>query len=221
MMKNIVMKRNIVFVLSLILASIISLPAEAVVLTPSNVVIPTLAGEIFSFDLIIDADPGGYLAAGYQSRISVSGPGGLSLDVDTSKAVASNSDPDPDYWVAGNSAGAGAVDRGGDIYDFGDLPLNPGEETLFAGDIMARYAFTWDGTVGYYTFTLDLDSAPLVSFVQNDNLDKDPLGFTPDPYPGNNTSFTVQLIPEPASIILLLFGAAILRKQKSIKNGKV
>lgn len=216
MMKKNMMKRNVVFVLSLILGSIVSLPAEAVMLTPSNVVIPTLSGETFSFDLIIDSDPAGYLAMGYQSLISVSGPGGLSLDVATSEAVAI----DAGYWIVGNSAGTGAIDQGGDNYVFGDGPSNPGTEILLAGDIMARYAFTWDGSVGDYTFTLDPDTAK--SFILNGTtFGKDPLEFTSGQYPGDDTSFTVQLIPEPASIMLLVFGAGLLRKPKSIKNRKV
>ena len=205
------MKRNIVFVLSLVLASIVSLPVEAVVITPSNVVIPTLSGETFSFDLIIYGDPLGYSATGYQSTISVNGPGGLSLDAVASEAVAT----DAGYWIFGNSDSAGAIDKGGDSYQFGDNPKNPGDETLLAGDIMARYVFTWDGSVGDYTFTLDLDSMPLVTFIQDAYWSKEPLGFTPGQYSGDDTSFTVQLIPEPASIMLLLFGAALLRKQRA------
>ena len=210
MMKNIVMKRNIVFVLSLVLASIISLPAEAIVLTPSNVVIPTLSGETFSFDLIIDADPAGYSAIGYQSTISVSGPGGLSLDAAASEAVAT----DAGYWIVGNSAGVNIADLGGNNYLFGDGPNNPPEETLLAGDIMARYAFTWDGSIGDYTFSLDLDTAKS-SIVNASTYGKEPLEFTPGQYSGDDTSFTVQLVPEPASIMLLLFGAALLRKQRA------
>jgi len=214
MMKKNMMKRNIVFVLSLILGSIVCLPAEAVMLTPSNVVIPTLSGETFSFDLIIDADPAGYSATGYQSLISVSGPGGLSLDSATSQAVATNAD----YWITGNSAGAGAIDRGGDNYEFGDVPDDSTAETLLAGDIMARYAFTWDGSVDDYTFTLDPDTAK--SFTLNSFWSKDSLEFTSGEYSGDDTSFTVH-IPEPASIMLLVFGAGLLRKSKSIKNRKV
>jgi len=216
MMKNIVMKRNIVFMLSLILGAIVCLPpAEAVVLTPSNVVIPTLSGETLSFDLIID-DPMGMIAASYQSTISVSGPGGLSFDSAASEAVAI----DAGYWIVGNSAGAGASDLGGNNYEFGDGPSNPGTETLLSGDIMARYAFTWDGTVGDYTFTLDFDTAN--SFILNGiTYGTDPLEFTSGDYTGDDTSFTVSTIPEPASIMLLLLGATILRKQKSIKTGKV
>ncbi len=215
--RRIVMKKkNTVFVLSLILASIISLPAEAVVVVPSNVVIPVLSGETFSFDLIIDGDPAGYLAVGYQSIMSVSG-GGLSFDAAASQAV----DTDAGYWIVGNSAGVFASEVGGN-YLFGDSPSNPGIETLLAGDIMARYAFTWDGTVDDYTFTLDLDSVPANSFTLNGStFSKDPLEFTPGQYPGDVNSFTVSIIPEPASIMLLVCGAAFLRKSKSIKNRKV
>jgi len=214
MMKKVMMKRNIVFVLSLILASIISLPAEAVVLTPSNVVIPTLSGETFSFDLIIDGDPLGYLAASYQSTISLSGPGGLSLDSALSQAVVTVDTIDQDYWIVGNSAGVNASDLGSNNYEFSDTPDNPNTETLLTGDIMSRYAFTWDGTGGDYTFTLDLD--PANSLLLNGiTYGTDALEFTSGQYPGDDTSFTVQLIPEPASIMLLVFGAALLRKQRA------
>ena len=214
------MKRNIVFMLSLILGSIVCLPAEAVMLTPSNVVIPTLSGETLRFDLIIDGDPLGYLAASYQSTISVSGPGGLAFDVATSQAVVTIDTIDQDYWIVGNSAGVFAFDLGGNNYLFGDGPSNPGIETLLTGDIMARYAFTWDGTVGDYTFTLDLDIEKSL-LLNGITYGTDALEFTSGQYSGDDTSFTVSTIPEPASIMLLVFGATLLRKPKSIKNRKV
>ena len=209
MRKN-MMKRNIVFVLSVVFVSIACLPADAVVITPSNVVIPEFPGETFSFDFIID-DPMGVTAESYQSTITVSGPGGLSFNTAASQAVAT----DADYWVFDNSAGASAfVKTATNSFVFSDSPSNPEAETLLADDIMARYAFIWDGSAqGDYTFNLRLGER--VSFVKNSiTSSREALQFTPGQYPGDDNSFTVHL-PEPASVILLVLGGAFLIKPRA------
>lgn len=185
-------------------------PAGAAVgVKPDNL---NISGGIFSFDLVID-NPDSFGAMSFKSTIDVSGPGTLTLDVANSTAVAN----DTDYWVYNNSAGGIILnDNGSDNYDFGDGALSPYYMDLVAGDIMARYAFTWD-TAGDYTFILDLDAAD--SFVQ-DRLDgiQKAYQFTPGDDPGiidsTSNSFTVT-IPEPATITLLsLGGMALLRNRK-------
>jgi hypothetical protein len=183
-------------------------PAEgAIVIEPTNVVLPGLAGETFSFDYAIN-DAMGRSAAAYQSRMSVSGPGTLTLDITASEAVADN----PDYWLSGGTGlGAVAKDIGGGVYDFWDSPLDAVGRALSAGDIMARYSFTWDGTPGDYTFTLVSDT--YYSFILNASYVKEALQFTPGQYPGQGDSFTVT-IPEPSTMLLLALGGAGLLKRR-------
>jgi hypothetical protein len=190
-------------VLSLV---ILLVPAQGVVIGPDNVVIPGSAGGVFSFDYSI-YDATGTTATGYQSRVGVSGPGTLTFDSTSSQAVAN----DPGYWVYGNSLLAQAIDVGGGNYEFGDSPANPYYEALVNGDIMARYSFTWGGTEGWYTFTLD--TAVGNSFVLNDSFVSEVLGFTQGQYPGQGSSFDVY-IPEPSTMALLALGGAGLLKRR-------
>ena len=200
------MKRKVLVVLILMLGVLCS-PAEAVVITPSNIVMPTLPGDTFSFDLIID-DSMGVTVVAFQSTLSVSGAG-LTFDTDASEAVTT----DPDYWIVGNSIGALAQDQGSNIYMFGDGPENPPTEALVYGDIMARYVFTWDGTESDYTFTLDLNT--LNSFVLNaDTFATDALEFTSGDYTGDAGSFTVA-VPEPTTLALLTLGGLILKRRRA------
>ena len=207
------MKKHIVFVLSLILGSIVCLPAEAVVLTPSNIVIPELPGETFSFDLIID-DPMGVTAASYHSAMFVSDRGGLTFNTTASQAVVTT---DADYWVFGNSSGVFTSTFRSIRFKFADSPSNPEIETLLAGDVMARYAFTWDGTApGDYTFNFNFDITK--SFIETDTGAIEALEFTSGQYRGDDSSFTVHIpehIPEPTSILLFVLGGALLRKPKA------
>ncbi len=200
-------------VLSFALACI-SVPAWAVVeVTPSNLVMPSSSGELFSFDLTISSDPTGITAMGFKSTINVSsdvGPGGLTLDVTNSEAVTDYSG----YWIYNNSAGVNVLDRGSYNYEFADSPDNPYAEPLFSGDIMARYAFIWGGVAGDYTFTLDLDTSS--SYVAlDDYVSKEALLLNPGNYPGDSSSFTVT-IPEPTTLTLFALGGAIfLRKRRT------
>lgn len=185
-----------------------TVPVWGIEVTPSNVVLPASAGELFSFDLIINSsDPTGVTASGFQCVIGVS-PGGLTLDATNSEAV----NDDPGYWIYGNSASVYAESLGGNNYRFSDRPANPLTETLFAGDTMARYAFTWDGNVGDYTFTLDLDTSN--SYVLLDDFfSKETLEFNPGSYPGDISSFTVT-VPEPTTLMLFALSSTILLKKR-------
>ena len=177
-------------------------------ITPSNVVLPTSAGELFSFDLIISSSGSTDVnASGFQCTIGVS-PEGLTFEDINSEAVIA----DPGYWIYDNSFDVYAQSLGGDNYRFGDSPDFPLTEILFGGDIMARYAFTWDGNVGDYTFTLDLDTSN--SYVLLDDFfSKEALQLNPGSYPGDISSFTVT-VPEPTTLMLFALSSTILLKKR-------
>jgi len=179
---------------------------RGVVITPSNVVIPTSPGGLFSFDYII-SDAMSTSAQAFQATMSVSGPGVLTFDVTSSEAV----DAELGYWLHGNSAGVTAIDLGSNSYQFGDGPDNGIAQSLAVDDIMARYAFTWGGTVGDYTFTLDFDTAK--SFILNGSFVTEPLQFNRGQYLGDDSSFTITIVPEPTTILLLALGGAGLLKR--------
>ncbi len=179
-------------------------PAKgSVEIKPTNCVFDV---DSFSFDYVI-TQPDDVNAISFQTVIGVMGPGTLSLDQAGSEAVSS----ELDYWIVGNSTGAGAIDLGGNSFQFGDGSDDGNPELLLAGDIVARYAFDWDGTVGNYTFTIDLNSA--LTYVQNDSLVKEALLFSPGEYPGGPDFFTV-CIPEPATLMFFALGGAILLKKR-------
>lgn len=179
----------------------------AIVIEPNVVAMPGSAGETFSFDYAVN-DPMGRSAAAYNSRISVSGPGTLTFDATGCAAVADNDD----YWLSGGiGMGVTTFDFGGGIYEFGDGPDDALPRALSVGDIMARYSFTWDGTPGDYTFTLNTD--PYYSFILNAVYDPEALQFTPGDYTGQGDSFTVT-IPEPSTVVLLALGGAGLLKRR-------
>jgi hypothetical protein len=187
-------------------------PVEAqcvvgVVITPSNVVLPTTAGEIFSFDfLVLSAMTTN--GTSFKATISVSGPGSLTIDKPNSAAVTSESI----YWVYGNSYGVIIGTPDGNSCSFEDNPLNGIPEPLAADDIMARYAFIWDGTEGDYTFVLNLSTNN--SFIQDGAYVKESLGFSPGSYPGTSDRFAVN-IPEPSTLFIFVLGGAALLKKRS------
>jgi hypothetical protein len=202
-----------VAILAFVLGFIVeTVPIWAIEVTPANVVLPTSLGGPFRFDLVISSsDPTGVNAAGFQCTIGVS-PVGLTFDAGNSEAVVA----DTDYWIYGNSAGVYAQSLPGNNYRFSDSPANPLTQTLFSGDIMARYAFIWDGTEGDYTFTLNLD--PSESYIRLDDFStKEALQFNQGGYPGSSNSFTVT-IPEPATIVLLGLGSLLLGRNRKFNK---
>ncbi len=188
---------------------------RGVEIKPYIVLMPGSQDELFSFDLVISEDLA-LSAQGFQATISnINGPGVLTFDVAASESV----DTETSYWVYGNSAGANAIDNSDGSYTFGDGPGNGVAEALLIDDIMARYAFIWDGTEGDYTFTLDLNIdesyIQLDDFVSKEALQL-PGGDEWYDYPiisADSSSFTVH-IPEPATLILMAMGGLVLLKQR-------
>lgn len=177
-------------------------------ITPSNVVLPASAGEIFSFDFVVfDAMDTNALA--FQAIIGVSGPGTLTLDEPNSEAVAVVAD----YWAFGNSAEATAFVQDGNSV-FGDHTADALGEPLYSDDIMARYAFIWNGIEGDYTFTLDLDTGKSFVLVSPQPGTVEALQFTPGTYlPGDDHSFTIN-IPEPSTLVIFALGGTVLLLKK-------
>lgn len=187
---------------------------KGVTIKPFDVMIPGSPGGLFSFDLVISEEPGISARAFQVTIVSISGPGVLTFDVAASEAVAAETA----YWVYGNSAGAAAIKTDDGSYIFGDDTANGLVEALVIDDIVARYAFTWDGAEGDYTFTLALDTTNsyvlLEDFISKEALQL-PAGGWYD-YPiisADGSSFTVH-IPEPISLVLLGLGGLVLLKQR-------
>lgn len=176
--------------------------------------IPGSPGGLFSFDLVISEEPGIFAQAFKATIGSVSGPGVLTFDVAASEAVAAETT----YWVYGNSDGATAKKTDDGTYIFGDNPREPVFEALVIDDIVARYAFTWDGVEGDYTFTLALDTTNSYVLLE-DFFSKEALQLPAGnwySYPiisADSSSFTVH-IPEPISLVLLGLGGLVLLKQR-------
>ena len=174
---------------------------------------PGSGGELFGFDLLVSDGPNPSAQAFQATVGSVSGPGVLTFDAAASETVAG----EVSYWLHGNSTGANAIDNGDGSYTFGDDPASGTAVPLVIDDIVARYAFTWDGTEGDYTFTLDLGTD--MSYVLLEDFSKEalqlPAGIWYD-YPiisADSTSFTVH-IPEPATIAFLGLGCLTLLKRR-------
>jgi len=210
---NLTNSGRIVIVVGLVL---MTASAKAVTIGVSNISPQALdsrvvmdAGGLFSFDLVV-VDAQGFYAQGFQANMGVSGPGTLSGNVTASTAVAT----EDHYWIAGNSAGAEFIGNLDDSYTFGDNPNSGIAELMENDDIMARYAFVWDGTEGDYTFTLNADTNH--SFLLNGSFIKLPFAFSPGECQTGENSFTVHIVPEPATVFLLGLGSfVIVRKRRS------
>ena len=196
----------------------ITVPAGAVVITPSDVVLPTSPGGLFSFDLVVKKFPSSFGAKGCTSTVEVSGPGILTFNKTRSAAVSS----DPSYWLYQNSGGVVAQETspGSKKYGFGD---NANQDVAILGakdTIVSRYAFNWDGTEGLYSFTFDFENLN-ENYVYGPYPDyetyplKLPQGnWYSDPIvDADNNSFTVA-IPEPNALILFVLGGSILLKKR-------
>lgn len=208
------MMKKSVFVLLMVCVLSFSLPAQGeITITPANVQLPTAAGEDLSFDFVITnlGDPCGVSAISFQSTITTSGPGTLTFDGTSSTAVTGEAS----YWLP-SSPFVGAFENPPGNYVFSDEPLDGLGRVLAADDIIARYVFEWDGTVGDFTFTLDPDIAD--SFFLKDDftfITFVPLAIDPGEWlPGDSGSFTVY-IPEPATLMLLGLGGFLLRKRRA------
>ena len=199
------MRKIFNWVLLLCLA-VIALPAHGILIEPANIVVPSTLGEMLSFDYQI-VDPMGATGTSFQITIYTVGPGGLTFNEAGCLSVVT----DDEYWVYGNSAGASALDRGGNNYEYGDGPDDPPAEVLSAGDILARFAFIWDGVnpIENYMFCIDLDITK--SLLLNESGITESFQFSPGKYPGSDTCFS---IPEPNTLLLFIVGLVTLRKCK-------
>lgn len=188
--------------------------AFGVEIKPTNIVIPSSAGETFRFDIIVSPSTQNIEAQFAQLTIgSISGPSGLTFSSSESEAVKNDSS----YWIFGNSMGATAKSYPDGSYSFDDGADNP-PSAIINDKIFARFAFTWNGTAEDYIFNLDRNTSK--SYIYLADFSTAPVTLPTgqwysSPIIGTtDSSFTVH-IPEPISIALLgLGGLAILRKHR-------
>ncbi|MHC4460888.1 MAG: PEP-CTERM sorting domain-containing protein [Planctomycetota bacterium] len=204
-----------VAILAFVLSCVVfSGPAEGVEITPIIVSMPDLPGEIFSFDFVItDIDDLTREAQGFEAVISVSGlTGNEAGSIEVRDELA--------YWLLPNNSSPVFVDHGDNSYTFNDGPDDGIAQPLATDDIMARYAFTWDGTVGDYIFTIDLSTDNSFILLENFN-DKEALRLPDLPWSSGridgvtSNSFAVP-IPEPTTLMLIgMGGLVLLRKRRA------
>ncbi|MHC4695079.1 MAG: PEP-CTERM sorting domain-containing protein [Planctomycetota bacterium] len=209
---------KLLITLCVFICGVFSGTSKGVTIKASVSQMPGSGGELFGFDLLVSDGPNPSAGAFLATVDSVSGPGVLTFDAVASETVTGETS----YWLHGNSTGANAIDNGDGSYTFGDGPASGTAVPLVIDDIVARYAFTWDGTEGDYTFTLDLGTDMsfilLEDFISKEALQL-PTGTWYD-YPiisADSTSFTVH-VPEPATVALLGLGCLILLKRQRRKR---
>ena len=159
-------------------------------------------GATIWFDILID-DAMGQSADAAKITLTVepvAHAGSLTFDATASSAVVTSDD----YWLFGNSGGAGALTHGTNMFEFGDSAETLPPDLLENEDIVARFAFTWDGTAGDYLITIDSDTDNtylLQNYVQEE--------------PEVSDNPVTLYIPEPASAILFALGSlAALRRRR-------
>ena len=192
---------------AVLLTVFVSVHADAAVLTIGNVSKPIYPGQLLSFDLLV-SDPADLTATAFQATLHVDTPG-LTFRSDFSENVTSDSD----YWIYNNSAGIWAQQLETDTFRVSDSPDSPSSEMLITDDIVARYVFTWNGSEEIYTFTLDLDTTQ--SYFLLPDITYQALQFDPGQLPGGEDYFSINLIPEPATLALLALGGIMLRRKKA------
>ncbi len=191
--------KNIIF--TLILASVCALNASAVVLTANVTDLPSNSGDSFAFNLLYnDSD---ISAVSFQATINITAgdTSALALDITASQQI----NTDSNYWLFNNSGQAKIQQPQVGSFVFSDFANNGLATPLTQAKILARYEYVWDGTEDTFTFTLDndiIDSSLLVNF-QDEPVELDT----------NDNSFSV-FIPEPATLLLLTIGSAVLLKNK-------
>jgi len=200
-----------VFVTFLVFIVLLS-TAFGIGIKPVNFSSPS-AGGVFSFDFIVTEAPS-QPAQGIQLTIASVAGTGLDFNSPASKAVKDNSQ----YWILNNSSGTEAFPSGSSFV-FGDGANEPSSETMQVGDIIARFAFNWDGIPDSYTFNMNLNN--IYSYAYLENYSKEsvilPAGqwFTSPITSATASSFTVNLVPEPMSMTLLGLGSlALLRRYR-------
>ena len=200
--------RPIIVVVLLSLFISLCANTDAAVLTVGNLSKPIYPGQLLSFDLIV-SDAADLTAAAFQATINVDTPGLTFLQA-SSEAVTSDSD----YWIYGNSAGIWVQQPEPYTVQISDSPQFPTTETLINNDIMARFVFSWNGTQEIYTFTFDLDTTQSY-FLLPDMATHQAIQFNSGQLPGGQDYFSINLIPEPATSVLLALGGIMLRRKKN------
>ncbi len=205
---------KLVITLCVLICGVFFGTSKGVTIKASVSQMPGSVGELFVFDLLVSDEPNPSATAFLATIGEISGPGALTFDSAASVTVTGETS----YWLYGNSGGANAIDNGDGSYTFGDDPASGTPVPLVIDNIVARYAFTWDGTEGDYTFTLDLGTDTsyilLEDFISKEALQL-PAGIWYD-YPiisADSTSFTVH-VPEPATIAFLGLGFLTLLKRR-------
>ncbi|MHC5061444.1 MAG: PEP-CTERM sorting domain-containing protein [Planctomycetota bacterium] len=199
-----------------VVSCLLSLPAQAAITVTPSIVgeLPDSAGENLTFDLMI-TDPCGLSAMAFEGKIeNVSGPDTLTFDETGSMGIGADSG----YWLFGNSSEIIASDNLDGTYTFADNTDDGSNLALAADDLVARYVFEYNGIEGDYTFTFDLDETDsFFYFFDLGSFDEQSIPITIDPgtLPGSSNSFTIALIPEPATLMLFGLGGFLLRKRRA------